>query len=90
MITEDVVVPRSKISELSKGIEKLGEKYGIITLIMGHIGDGNIHPNFALDLRDSDTRLRFEKLKKELFELAVSLGEHSQANTVSAVKKPVT
>lgn len=74
VITEDVVVPRSKISELSKGIEKLGEKYGIITLIMGHIGDGNIHPNFALDLRDSDTRLRFEKLKKELFELAVSLG----------------
>ena len=74
VITEDVVVPRSKIYELAKGIERLSEKYGIITLIMGHIGDGNIHPNFALDLRDSDVRIRFEKLKKELFELAVSLG----------------
>ena len=41
---------------------------------MGHIGDGNIHPNFALDLRDSAARIRFEQLKKELFELAASLG----------------
>lgn len=74
VITEDVVVPRSKIYELAKGIEHLSEKYDIITLIMGHIGDGNIHPNFALDLRDSDVRIRFEKLKRELFELAASLG----------------
>lgn len=74
VITEDVVVPRSKISQLAAGIEKLAEKYGIITLIMGHIGDGNIHPNFALDLRDSAARIRFEQLKKELFELAASLG----------------
>ncbi len=74
VITEDVVVPRSKISELVSGINTISEKYGIITLIMGHIGDGNVHPNFALDLRDENQKKKFESAKTELFKLAVSLG----------------
>ena len=48
---------------------------------MGHIGDGNIHPNIALDLRNQKERENFLNAKKELFELALSLngtlsGEH--------------
>lgn len=74
VITEDVVVPRSKIFELAMGIEQIAEKYGIITMIMGHIGDGNIHPNFALDLRDDVQKKKFESAKDELFKLALSLG----------------
>ena len=74
VITEDVVVPRSKIAELSKGIIEISKKYNLITMIMGHIGDGNIHPNFALDLRDKKQKQNFEKAKAELFELALSLG----------------
>ncbi len=41
---------------------------------MGHIGDGNIHPNIALDLRNDIERENFLKAKKELFELALDLG----------------
>lgn len=74
VITEDVVVPRSKIYELAMGIETIAKKYNIITMIMGHIGDGNIHPNFALDLRDKVQKENFEMAKTELFELAVRLG----------------
>ena len=74
VITEDVVVPRSKISELSKGILDISKKYNLITMVMGHIGDGNIHPNFALDLRDINQKRNFEKAKEELFKLSVSLG----------------
>ena len=74
VVTEDVVVPRSKIAELAGGILKISEKYNIITMVMGHIGDGNIHPNFALDLRDRIQSENFQKAKSELFELAVSLG----------------
>ena len=50
---------------------------------MGHVGDGNIHPNFALDLaKEKDN---FEKLKDELFEYALSIGgtlsaEHGLGN----------
>lgn len=74
VITEDVVVPRSKITELSKGIIEISKKYNLITMVMGHIGDGNIHPNFALDLRDKKQKDNFEKAKAELFRLAINLG----------------
>lgn len=74
VITEDVVVPRSKISQLADGIIEISQKYNLITMIMGHIGDGNIHPNFALDLRDIKQKNNFEKAKTELFRLAISLG----------------
>lgn len=74
VITEDVVVPRSKIAELAKGILEISKKYDLITMVMGHIGDGNIHPNFALDLRDKKQKENFEKAKTELFKLAISLG----------------
>ena len=74
VVTEDVVVPRSKIYEMALGIDQIAKKYNIITMIMGHIGDGNIHPNFALDLRDEIQRTNFEMAKDELFRLAVKLG----------------
>ena len=74
VITEDVVVPRSKIVPLVQGIQKLCEDNNIIVCIMGHAGDGNIHPNFALDLSDKEEKERFEKVKDELFSLALKLG----------------
>ncbi len=74
VITEDVVVPRSKIVPLVRGIQDICAKYNIIVCIMGHAGDGNIHPNFALDLSDRLEKENFEKAKDELFALAISLG----------------
>ncbi len=72
--TEDVVVPKNKIVDLVKKIQSLAEKYDIITAIMGHAGDGNIHPNFALDLEDKTEKENFKKLKDELFNYAISIG----------------
>ena len=74
VITEDVVVPRSEIANLAKGILEIANKYKLTTMVMGHIGDGNIHPNFALDLRDKKQKQNFENAKTELFRLAVNLG----------------
>ena len=74
VITEDVVVPRTKISELIKGIKQINEKYHLTACVMGHAGDGNIHPNYALDFDDADEMLKFHKAKDELFALAIKLG----------------
>ncbi len=81
VVTEDVVVPRENIVKLVKGIRQICDKYKLKTCIMGHIGDGNIHPNIALDLRNKIEKENFLKAKAELFELAISLkgtlsGEH--------------
>jgi glycolate oxidase len=74
VITEDIVVPRIKIPELIRKIEKLCAKYSISVCIMGHAGDGNIHPNFALDLSDNAQARNFALLKDELFKIALELG----------------
>lgn len=81
VVTEDVVVPRENIVALVKGIWEICRKYELKTCIMGHIGDGNIHPNIALDLRNQNEKNNFKQAKTELFELALSLngrlsGEH--------------
>ncbi len=81
VLTEDVVVPRENIVPLVKGIWEICSKYELKTCIMGHIGDGNIHPNIALDLRNPIELNNFKKAKTEIFELALSLngrlsGEH--------------
>ncbi len=81
VLTEDIVVPRENIVPLVKGVRKICDKYNIKTCIMGHIGDGNIHPNMALDLRNPNEVNNFNMVKTKLFELALSLngtlsGEH--------------
>ena len=72
VITEDMVVPRNKIVDLIYKIQELAKKYNIMTATMGHAGDGNIHPNFALDLEKEKNN--FQKLKDELFYYALSIG----------------
>lgn len=87
--TDDVVVTRSKIVPLIEGIQKICTKYNLTVCIMGHAGDGNIHPNFALNLADKDEMERFEAAKKELFRLAVNLGGSlSGEHGIGSEKKP--
>ena len=74
VVTEDIVVPRDRIVECVKKINEISKKYNIIVCIMGHAGDGNIHPNFALDLSNQVEKENFEKLKDELFNYAISVG----------------
>ena len=81
VITEDVAVPRENIAPLIKKIAQICKENDITVCIMGHAGDGNIHPNFALDLSDKSEVIRFKKVKDELFNTAIKLkgtlsGEH--------------
>ena len=41
---------------------------------MGHIADGNIHPHFCLDRRNTQQYNNFQKAKDELFQIAIKLG----------------
>lgn len=74
VVTEDIVVSRNKIVEFIYKVQELSKKYNILTAIMGHAGDGNIHPNFALDLENETEKENFKKLKDELFNYAISIG----------------
>jgi glycolate oxidase len=73
-ISEDVVVPRSKIPNLVAFTENLGKKLDLVILTFGHAGDGNIHVNIMVDKADKDEHGRGVQAKKQLFEHVLKLG----------------
>ncbi|MBU0730171.1 MAG: FAD-binding protein [Proteobacteria bacterium] len=80
-ISEDVVVPRTKIPELVAFMEQLALDLDVIIFTFGHAGDGNIHVNIMLDKANPEEALRGETAKRQLFEKVISLsgtlsGEH--------------
>lgn len=74
VVAEDVVVPREKIVELVEGIRKICDKNNLLVCLMGHIGDGNIHPNIPLDLNNEEDVKNYAKTKDEIHQLAIDLG----------------
>jgi glycolate oxidase len=80
-ISEDVVVPRSKIPELVACTEELSKRFKLPIFTFGHAGDGNIHVNIMLDKANpeeisSGTQAK-EALFREVLDLKGSLsGEH--------------
>jgi len=80
-ISEDVVVPKTKIPQLVEFTENLSRELGIVILTFGHAGDGNIHVNIMLDEDDPDEQQKGQTAKTRLFEYVMSLsgtlsGEH--------------
>lgn len=74
VVAEDVVVPRENIAKLVKGIREICDKNNLLVCIMGHIGDGNVHPNIPLDLNNDDDVKNYAKTKDEIHQLAIDLG----------------
>src|SRR6185503_16318563 len=50
-LTQDGVVPRSKLPEIMRSIRACTEKYGLRIPNVFHAGDGNIHPLILYDER---------------------------------------
>ena len=53
-ITQDGVVPRSRLPEMMQFIRQCSEKYGLRIPNVFHAGDGNLHPLILYDERDPD------------------------------------
>lgn len=73
-ISEDVVVPRNRISDLVACTEGLSRKFGLTILTFGHAGDGNIHVNIMLDKQNASETERAQAAKRDLFAEVVRLG----------------
>ncbi|MDD3815751.1 MAG: FAD-linked oxidase C-terminal domain-containing protein [Desulfocapsaceae bacterium] len=87
-ISEDVVVPRTRIPELVQFTEKLAQELDLTILTFGHAGDGNIHVNIMLDLDQEGQRRRGEIARERLFRQVIHLtgtlsGEHGIGITKS-------
>lgn len=78
---EDIVVPRSKVPDMIRALEKISADYGVPIVNFGHAGDGNIHVNVMVDLKEEGMPIKVERVMDEIFSAAVSLkgaisGEH--------------
>ena len=73
-ILEDATVPRSELAKMIRFVEQTAVKHKLDIATFGHFGDGNLHPTFLTNERDTDEMHRVEAAMKEIFEYALSLG----------------
>ena len=78
---EDIVVPRSKVPDMIRALEAISKQYNVPIVNFGHAGDGNIHVNVMVDLKEEGMEDTVERVMEEVFTAAVNLkgsisGEH--------------
>jgi glycolate oxidase len=73
-LTQDGVVPRSKLPEIMRFIAACSEKHGLRIPNVFHAGDGNIHPLILYDEREPDQVRRAVEAGNEILQKCVDLG----------------
>lgn len=73
-LSEDVVVPKSRIPKLVACTEQLARRHQLPIFTFGHAGDGNIHVNIMLDRDNPAERTAAEAAKTALFHEVLRLG----------------
>ncbi|UCC11440.1 MAG: FAD-binding protein [candidate division WOR-3 bacterium] len=71
---EDLVVPKDKIPRLITRLKTHVQSYDACLYAFGHLGDGNIHADIAARKHEHPDQATIMKLRKEIYEITVSLG----------------
>ncbi|HEX5114100.1 MAG TPA: FAD-linked oxidase C-terminal domain-containing protein [Pseudonocardiaceae bacterium] len=73
-LTDDVCVPRTRIAELLAGCRWVGQSVGLRIAVVGHAGDGNMHPTIVFDGDSADERARAKRAFDQIMAIALELG----------------
>jgi glycolate oxidase len=73
-VTQDCVIPRSKLPDVLSKIADIGRRYDLRIANVFHAGDGNLHPVTLFDERDEDQVKRVMDASHEILELCVGVG----------------
>lgn len=81
LVTMDIAVPISAIAQAVRDIQDIGRRFSIQVVIIGHAGDGNLHPMFIYDPDDPAQTKAFADAERALYETTLRLrgtltGEH--------------
>lgn len=74
IVTQDGVIPRSKLPQVLKEIGEIASRHRIRICNIFHAGDGNLHPCVLFDERDEDEVKRVTAAGREILELCVRVG----------------
>ena len=86
-LTEDGVVPRTRLPEIIRRIAEIGRKHQIRIVNVAHAGDGNVHPVLLYDQRDRDQMDRALAAGHELLEACIECGGSVTAEHGIGVEK---
>jgi glycolate oxidase len=74
VVVDDIAVPRARLVELIDGVAAIAERHGVTVGMVGHAGDGNLHPNIVVDRADPASVARGEAVFDEIMALGLGLG----------------
>ncbi|MGI6879008.1 FAD-binding oxidoreductase [Microbacterium sp. gxy059] len=75
VLIEDIAVPRSRLADAVRGIQRIAAETGTEIFVFGHAGDGNLHPNILTGGAPGDPiSPAAEEAAERIFALALSLG----------------
>ena len=70
----DGSIPRSKLAEVLKEIDRLSKKYDLPVANAFHAGDGNLHPLIMFDANDKESLRKTEEFGAEILKYCVKVG----------------
>ena len=73
-ILEDVTVPRSELASMVAFINEVAARHRLQIGTFGHLGDGNLHPTFLTDERNTEEMYRVELALEEIVSETLRLG----------------
>nr|WP_237691241.1 FAD-linked oxidase C-terminal domain-containing protein [Streptomyces sp. SID7834] len=74
VLTEDVVVPRSRVPQMLARIEEIAGEYEVLIANIAHAGDGNLHPLIITEPGDDAARARAQLAFEEILDAAIAFG----------------
>ena len=72
--TDDVIVPRQNLAKLVKGIQEICKRHNLLICLVGHVGDGSVHPQIPIDYNDKNEYKHYKIAKSEIYQLTAKLG----------------
>ncbi|GAA3738023.1 FAD-linked oxidase C-terminal domain-containing protein [Plantactinospora mayteni] len=74
LVIDDVAVPRDALAALLDGVARISAEHDVPIGVVGHAGDGNMHPNIVVDRADPANLERGRRAFDAIMELGLSLG----------------
>jgi len=88
-LSEDIVVPRTKIVQMISTIEDISKNFDLPIPVFGHIGDGNLHVNIMYNGNQENEKQKVLLIVEEIFKEVIRLnGTISGEHGVGITKMP--
>jgi glycolate oxidase len=74
LILDDIAVPRTRLAELLDEIEAISARHGLTVGVLGHAGDGNLHPIILVDRADPQSVAKGHAIFDAIMERGLAMG----------------